>query len=379
MLDFEPTHIVIDEAAQALECEAITPLGLATFNTRLILAGDPMQLSPEVYSELAEERGFGVSLLQRLHNMYSDCNQYRVHLWKNYRAHRDIISLMSDLFYGSQLQPEARNLQAHPEFGSIAFHAVLGQEDKVRISGWCLFRRFDFNGIVCCFLQGYRSSGYFNDNEVHELMLRISNLKKEWPSHYWGPYGAGAIGVLAHYKEQVQRIRNALRWARMPEVSVERVLNVQGKQFTVVFISTVRTRFSDRFAVELNVHDYGFFTNPRLLNTAVTRAKCLVSVVGDPLALLTIGKCRSLWQKYISSSYLSGCSIEELLNDINAVEELKSSRLNPFAKEFVPSNAPDFLQDFQGQMNAHQMEQMRLVRFVPNAQMLPQVAYVPGF
>lgn len=41
------THILIDEAAQAMECEALTPLALAKADTRLVLAGDYMQLSPE--------------------------------------------------------------------------------------------------------------------------------------------------------------------------------------------------------------------------------------------------------------------------------------------------------------------------------------------
>ena len=41
---------------------------------------------------------------------------------------------------------------------------------------------------------------------------------------------------------QVVRIRAELRKKRLSGVSVERVLNVQGKQYRAVFISTVRTR-----------------------------------------------------------------------------------------------------------------------------------------
>lgn len=39
------THILLDEAAQAMECETIMPLALATKNTRIVLAGDHMQVS----------------------------------------------------------------------------------------------------------------------------------------------------------------------------------------------------------------------------------------------------------------------------------------------------------------------------------------------
>lgn len=38
------SHILIDEAAQALECETIMPLALAGPGTRIVLAGDHMQV-----------------------------------------------------------------------------------------------------------------------------------------------------------------------------------------------------------------------------------------------------------------------------------------------------------------------------------------------
>ena len=42
------THILIDEAAQALECETIMPLVLADRDTRIVLAGDHMQVCPSL-------------------------------------------------------------------------------------------------------------------------------------------------------------------------------------------------------------------------------------------------------------------------------------------------------------------------------------------
>lgn len=38
------SHILLDEAAQAMECEAIMPLALANEDTRIVLAGDHMQV-----------------------------------------------------------------------------------------------------------------------------------------------------------------------------------------------------------------------------------------------------------------------------------------------------------------------------------------------
>jgi superfamily I DNA and/or RNA helicase len=42
------SHILLDEAAQAMECEAIMPLALANEDTRIVLAGDHMQVSTEL-------------------------------------------------------------------------------------------------------------------------------------------------------------------------------------------------------------------------------------------------------------------------------------------------------------------------------------------
>ena len=87
----------------------------------------------------------------------------------------------------------------------------------------------------------------------------------------------------------------ALRKKGLYSVSVERVLNVQGKQFRAVFLSTVRSLrpwvkiLPEAVGSEV---DLGFFSNPKLLNTALTRTQSLVAVVGDPVSLCSEGKCR---------------------------------------------------------------------------------------
>lgn len=85
------SHILLDEAAQAMECEAIMPLALADDTTRIVLAGDHMQLSPELFSQYAKERQLHVSLLERLYDLYPSTFPCKILLCENYRAHEAII------------------------------------------------------------------------------------------------------------------------------------------------------------------------------------------------------------------------------------------------------------------------------------------------
>ncbi|XP_011881496.1 PREDICTED: probable helicase with zinc finger domain [Vollenhovia emeryi] len=316
-LQLSPTHIVIDEAAQAMECEALIALSLANRETRLLLAGDQMQLAPEIYSVLANERGLGISLLERLYAYYPPEHPCRIHLCQNYRAHADIIKYTSETFYDGMVKPANVQLLKHPVMKPLIFYAVNGAEE-----------------------QASYSTGYHHATEAEEVANRVLELRRAWPTQQWGPYNEGSIGVLSYYPEQVQRLRIELRKRLLSDVSVERVLNVQGKQFTAVFISTVRTRISDRSSAEVKIKDYGFLTDPRLLNTALTRAKCFVAVVGDPVALLTIGCCKDLWKKYLEEADLYGMDRKELQTHLNQVSKIQISPLNPHAREFFPRAPP---------------------------------------
>lgn len=95
-----------------------------------------------------------------------------------------------------------------------------------------------------------------------------------------------------------------------------------------------------RSSAEVKIKDYGFLTDPRLLNTALTRAKCFVAVVGDPVALLTIGCCKDLWRKYLEAADLFGMDRKELQTHLNQVSKIQISPLNPHAREFFPRATP---------------------------------------
>ena len=90
-------------------------------------------------------------------------------------------------------------------------------------------------------------------------------------------------------------------------------------------------------------------SNAKLLNTALTRAQSLVAVVGDPVALVSVGKCRKLWERFIEiaaeKKSLIGFNQNTLKSHLDAIELKKIYGLNPLAKEFVSEvkvpNVPD--------------------------------------
>uniref|UniRef100_A0A3Q2TFZ6 Probable helicase with zinc finger domain n=1 Tax=Fundulus heteroclitus TaxID=8078 RepID=A0A3Q2TFZ6_FUNHE len=329
-LDLEPglfTHILLDEAAQAMECETIMPFPLASKTTRIVLAGDHMQLSPFVYSEFARERNLHVSLLDRLYEHYPPEFPCRILLCENYRSHEAIINYTSELFYDGKLIASGKQ-PCHKDFYPLTFFTARGED-----------------------VQEKNSTAYYNNAEVFEIVERVEELRKKWPVA-WGKLDEGSIGVVSPYADQVFRIRAELRKKRMHEVSVERVLNVQGKQFRVLFLSTVRTRHTCKHKqtaikrkeqlVEDSTEDldYGFLSNYKLLNTAITRAQSLVAVVGDPIALCSVGRCRKFWEHFISicheNSSLHGITFEQIKAQLEALELKKTYVLNPLAPEFIP-------------------------------------------
>lgn len=81
------THVIIDEAAQCNECEAMVPITCMKLKDgQVIMAGDPLQLPPISLSDHARNRGMVMSMLARYIDMYNTmegieavCDQF-IHL-----------------------------------------------------------------------------------------------------------------------------------------------------------------------------------------------------------------------------------------------------------------------------------------------------------
>lgn len=76
----------------------------------------------------------------------------------------------------------------------------------------------------------------------------------------------------------------------------------------MLFLSTVRTRHladnppkppGNSSECDGDVGDFGFLSDQKLLNTALSRAQSMVAVVGDPVALCAIGECMNIWRTFL--------------------------------------------------------------------------------
>ncbi|XP_070570215.1 3'-5' exoribonuclease HELZ2-like [Ptychodera flava] len=321
------THIFVDEAGQALEVDVITPVTLAGKTTKVILAGDHKQMSPEVYSEYAKKHEFNESLLKRLFKLYLNeglkSEPFRIMFGENYRCHEDILRFISRMYYGKELIASSDPPQkAHPLVYPLVFYSAKGKEE---LSG----------------------KSYSNSAEVLELLKRVNWLSKNWPEE-WGPKDLSRVGVVAAYLSQVQQIRNRLRVVGLQKVTVENIVNFQGKEFRALFISTVRTRNLDGTdGPDIDSLNLGFLSDQKLLNTALTRAQSLVAVVGDPLALCSMGKCSGIWKRFISVCEKNQSIYPDTLTLQSIEQQVISVTLNPRAPVFTPKMGTEEELDLQ--------------------------------
>uniref|UniRef100_A0A0A9D3M9 RNA helicase n=1 Tax=Arundo donax TaxID=35708 RepID=A0A0A9D3M9_ARUDO len=258
------THIFLDEAGQASEPEAMIPLsGLCGRDTVVVLAGDPMQLGPVVYCKQAEKDGLGISYMQRLlcdFEQYQTGNpNYVTKLVRNYRCHPAILELPSELFYGGEL--------------------IACKGDEVSSGYDCIGlpnKSFPvlFVGIQGCDEREGTNPSWFNRIEVSKVVSIIRNLTRG------GDVREADIGVITPYRQQVAKIKKALEGFEMPDLKVGSVEQFQGQEREVIIISTVRSTVKhNEFDKFFNL---GFLSNHKRFNVAITRAKSLLIIVGNP-------------------------------------------------------------------------------------------------
>ncbi|CAN0896914.1 Probable RNA helicase SDE3 [Linum grandiflorum] len=289
------SHIFLDEAGQASEPESMIPISnLCQKDTVVVLAGDPLQLGPVIYSREAESYGLRKSYLERLFESeayFSADENYVTKLVRNYRCHPEILHLPSTLFYNAELLACKESNETSS--------SVLKQLNFIPGNDFPII----FFGIQGLDEREGNNPSWFNRIEVSKVVEVIKKLIS------CEDISECDIGVITPYRQQVLKIKKVLDDLDMPDVKVGSVEQFQGQEKQVIIVSTVRsTIIHNDFD---KVHYLGFLSNPKRFNVAITRAKSLLILVGNPHIISKDEYWNMLLWRCADHNSYKGCALPE--------------------------------------------------------------------
>lgn len=275
--------VIVDEAARANPLDLLIAL---VRGARLILVGDPNQLphvlEKKVEDELEQDGSAQAreilqeSLFQRLWTL---CQQWQaedgipraIQLNEQYRMHPELGAFVSRHFYERQEHDDAPDAQRAVENGiqdpaqrRHRFRSYEGQVAAWLDVSWRSQREKRISG----------SSSRIRPAEVEEIKRLVARLRSEDPD--------ASIGVITFYKDQALRLARALGvgLGEGDKLRVGTVDAFQGRQFDAVILSTVRANSFRRPGEEGRTSRIGFLALRNRLCVALSRARCLLVVVG---------------------------------------------------------------------------------------------------
>lgn len=240
--------LVMDEAGQCLES-----LGWVAIPSisRLVLAGDHLQLPPTVLSAEAIRKGYNVSFLEVALEKYP----HPLLLKTQYRMRESIVAFPNQYFYGGQLETPAHlaDKGQHVFFYDTAGTGFLEEQ--------------------------HENSSLTNPGEL-DLIQKIMAENQLDPAR---------CALISPYSGQV-----ALAKESFPKnLRISTVDSFQGQECETILISLVRSNDEARL---------GFLTDYRRMNVAMTRAQEQLFIIGDSV---TFGN-DPFFQAFIAHSEASG-------------------------------------------------------------------------
>ncbi|PNJ46307.1 MOV10 isoform 10 [Pongo abelii] len=318
------THIFIDEAGHCMEPESLVAIaGLMEVKEtgdpggQLVLAGDPRQLGPVLRSPLTQKHGLGYSLLERLltyNSLYKKGPdgydpQFITKLLRNYRSHPTILDIPNQLYYEGELQACADVVDRErfcrwaglPRQGfPIIFHGVMGKDER----------------------EG-NSPSFFNPEEAATVTSYLKLLLAPSSKKGKARLSPRSVGVISPYRKQVGSVEE-----------------FQGQERSVILISTVR---SSQSFVQLDLDfNLGFLKNPKRFNVAVTRAKALLIIVGNPLLLGHDPDWKVFLEFCKENGGYTGCpfpaklDLQQGQNLLQGLSKLSPSTSGPHSHDYLP-------------------------------------------
>jgi regulator of nonsense transcripts 1 len=302
---FKFSAVLLDEATQAVEPEALIPL--VHRPRQVILVGDHRQLGPVVLCKKAVKAGFNQSLFERLITL----GLRPVRLQVQYRMHPCLAEFPSNMFYDGSLQngiTAGERLRKgidfpwpNPEMPMI-FLSCIGTEE-ISSSGTSFLNRVEAS----------------NCEKIVTRFLKAAILPSQ-------------IGVITPYDGQRAYIQHymqtsgSLRKELYTEVEVASVDAFQGREKDYIILSCVRSN---------DAQNIGFLSDARRLNVALTRARYGLIILGNPRALSR----NLLWHHLISHFKEQGLLMEGTLGNLHpSLLQLARPRPLKFSDSIKPNN-----------------------------------------
>jgi len=269
---------VVDEASQAIEGE--TMLVMPYFPQRLMLVGDPNQLTAGVVSQGGQRRKWNRSLMQRLFDIGASYTM----LTEQHRMAPEISSFPSRQFYHGQLQNSPVVQKAGPtDFAALP--NLLAWRSQPHLGRLPRSLVIDSAGVESA------DTGHAISNR-DEADLAISLAKgvlDAFPDIVKEPITP--VCILTFYQGQRKHVKH-LAHVMMPRslaaghLKIHTVDSFQGSEAQVVILSMTRTRA------------LGFLTDFRRINVALTRARRRLLVCAN------VGQLRALAARSESAEHV---------------------------------------------------------------------------
>ena len=260
--NFRFRQVVIDEATQAIEAEALIPLSMGA--KQIVFVGDHCQLGPVVMCKAAAKAGLTQSMFERLVLV----GLRPIRLQVQYRMHPILSEFPSNMFYEGSLQngvtESDRQMRHMPGYTGkddfpwpikskpMFFWGVQGMEE-ISASGTSYLNRTE--------------ASYVEKIATHLLKMGVESNQ---------------IGVITPYDGQKKYVVEHMRRSGSLAASVYEGIEVnsvdafQGREKEIILVSCVRSS---------ETQGIGFLSDPRRLNVALTRARVGLVLLGNPRVL----------------------------------------------------------------------------------------------
>jgi regulator of nonsense transcripts 1 len=289
--NFRFRQVLIDEATQAVEAEALIPIAMGA--KQVVFVGDHCQLGPVVMCKAAAKAGLTQSMFERL----VLAGHRPIRLQVQYRMHPALSEFPSNMFYEGSLQNGVtetdRQLLNEPGYTGkedfpwpvpskpMFFYSITGMEE-ISASGTSYLNRTE--------------AAYVEKVVTHLLRMGVTPAQ---------------IGVITPYDGQKKYVTEYMRRAGSlssvlyESIEVASVDAFQGREKDFILVSCVRSS---------ETQGIGFLSDPRRLNVALTRARLGIILLGNPRVLSK----NALWAALLLHFKEYDCLVEGPLNNLQA-------------------------------------------------------------